>query len=357
MSDPLVVFALLFLAILVIVFLLVFVLGLRYEVVKQEERLVIYRFGQFARIAGPGHVFYASRIESIERRINVREENKKITIDGVFIHGVPFGYTFDLWLRNDPQAAEARSGRPLSELAQFDDRERFAQTKVAIKNALLESIGNVEQQYPLPPNAPFVAKLLPIFPGQPAFEALIKTLREKLENSLPEIGVLAAVGRPISVINISLDKQSVDGFNQGRAITLLREALPDLRSDQLLEMVAKVNGIDLNYQRLQLDRGADVDFSFEDEENGSRTRVRSYGAAHPNRQSQRSTRPAEHAVERENQKVEESISSVQSTEQSVTGPVTETAAESITIPQQVQVPLHKTTANDWQVLKRLPRQS
>ncbi|MFN8446410.1 MAG: hypothetical protein U0175_36805 [Caldilineaceae bacterium] len=357
--------ALLILAIVVLLFLAVLLFGLRYELVKQEERLVLYRFGRFSRIGGPGYVFYSTRFETIERRINVREENKKVSVDGLFINGIPFGYTFDIWMRNDPQAAAQQSGQPLAELAQFDDRERLAQTKVTIRNALLESLAQVEQEHPVSAKAPFVTKLLPIFPGQPAFNSLMDQVRQRLSQSLPEIGVLPAPGRPITVMYINLNQQIIDGFNQGRSITLLREALPDLKSDQLLEMVAKINGIDLNYQRVQLNRtrGAegDIDVFMDDPDTGLRTRVHDYQPAQSSvRSSDEYSSHAERHAEPANATSNQQESAGESTtksEQPSTSQTQPKPSDDSTQDHQVHVaiPVTRITASDWSVLKRLPR--
>ncbi|MCB0125476.1 MAG: hypothetical protein KDE58_24650, partial [Caldilineaceae bacterium] len=47
-------------------------LGMKFHVVPEEKRLVIYRLGKFQRIAGPGPVI-TWRFDTIERELNVRD--------------------------------------------------------------------------------------------------------------------------------------------------------------------------------------------------------------------------------------------------------------------------------------------
>jgi len=84
---------LLIVAVLVLVWLVFGLLGVRFQTVPEEERLVIYRLGRFNRIAGPGMVVYFRRFESIERTLSVREELIEQRVDGLAFNGLFLGYT------------------------------------------------------------------------------------------------------------------------------------------------------------------------------------------------------------------------------------------------------------------------
>lgn len=251
-----------------------FVVGLRLETVPQERRLVIYRRGIFNRFAGPGWIFWWRNFETIEREIFVREENKKLNIAGLFINGVPFGYSLELWMRYDPVAALGKRHPQLSELGQFNDRERNEQVKSALRDGLVASLAQVESEYQPKSGSPFFFKLLPILPGRPEFIKLLEYLQAELTRRLPDVGVLFNASRPITVLSINLDPQTLAGFNQARSITLLKEAMPELPDEQLLNMVGKINGINVGYMRMELEGNASAELRYRDQESGTELKIK-----------------------------------------------------------------------------------
>jgi hypothetical protein len=87
------------------VYLLILMIGFKFLVIPQEERAVIYRFGRFQRLVGPGIVML-TRLEREVQRINVRSEfGEYRTNTYYFINGVPFNYTVSFWRRYDLVAA------------------------------------------------------------------------------------------------------------------------------------------------------------------------------------------------------------------------------------------------------------
>ncbi len=260
--------------ILLFLLLLVFLLGIKMETVSQEKRLVIYRRGMFNRFAGPGWVFWSRYFETIEREIFVREENKKLNISGLFINGVPFGYSLELWMRYDPSRTLEKGDPRLAELAQFDDRERNEQVKSALRDGLIASLAQVELDFPPVKGNPFFFKLLPILPGRPEFVKLLEYLQAELTRRLPDVGALSNANRPITILGINLDPQTLAGFNQARSITLLKEAMPDLPDEQLLNMVGKINGINVGYMRMELEGNASAELRYRDPESGVELKIK-----------------------------------------------------------------------------------
>ena len=124
-----------FVAIVVLYFMLTGLLGMRFHVVPEEKRLVIYRLGKFQRVAGPG-VVITWGTDTIEREINARNEPHNLRVDNLFMKGVSFGYTLNMWLRTDLVGAAAGNRDRLRELVLFSDREREQQITVKLREAL-----------------------------------------------------------------------------------------------------------------------------------------------------------------------------------------------------------------------------
>ncbi len=250
------------------------------QVVQEEERLVVYRLGRFHRVAGPGVVVLQRMLDEVKRTFNVRDEPHNVRINGLFMNGVPFGYTLNFWYRFDLQAAADGNHERLAKLVQFSDEEREKQVATKVREALVAAGPVIEQKFK-PTGADFVSKLLPIIPGLPSFDAFMVEVRKHLRESLPLVGAILNEEHPLTVTNIHLGSDIIGSFSRGRVATMLRETFPNLPPELLLQAVSSIEGIDMPQQRVVFE-GVDqsntrLDFRPEEGEASARVRVQPTG--------------------------------------------------------------------------------
>lgn len=223
--------------------------------VPQEERVVLYRFGQFSRLAGPGLVTLAL-YEREKRRINFRSEYGEYrTNTFYFINGVPFNYTISFWRRYDLAAAAKGDKARLAELVQYSDDERRRHLVTKLHEALYASVQTIQQKYPVPDEASVAAKLLPILPGMPGCGELLALVKAELLRTLPSVGVIMDTQHPLSITNVHVTPEVIDSFGRGRSLAMLREQFPDLPPDLLLQAFSAIQGLDIHTERLYMNGG------------------------------------------------------------------------------------------------------
>lgn len=271
------------------------VLGLRVQVVSEEERLVIYRLGAFNRVAGPGPVLI-TRMDTVERTLHVRNQPHNVRVDHLFIKGVPFGYTLTFWYGLDLNKAANGKREHLARMAQFSNEEIDRQVANQVRAALVSSLPRIETEYQAA-GKEFFYNLLPIIPGLPEATKLLTYVREDLAKTLPAIGVTFDPDRPIIITGLHIGPDIAGSFSRGRVVQMLKEQFPGLSEEMLLQALASIEGIDFAHQRITLksegDAQAVVDFR-DDEEEGMQSRVKVYPQARGSRaaQPQPSANPA-----------------------------------------------------------------
>lgn len=246
------------------------------QIVPEEERLVVYRLGRFHRVAGPGPVVLQRSLDEVKRTFSVRDEPHNVRVMGLFMNGVPFGYTLNLWYRSDLKAAASEDRARLLNLVQFNNEERERQVATKVREALVTSAAKIEKEYK-PAGNNFVHKLLPIIPGLPEFEALLAEVRQQLRMTLPLVGAVLNETQPITVTNIHLGNDIVSSFSRGRIAALLSETFPNLPPELLLQAVSSIEGIDMPQQRVVFE-GVDqantrLDVRLDEEQASARIRV------------------------------------------------------------------------------------
>ena len=246
------------------------------QVVQEEERLVVYRLGRFHRVAGPGVVFLQRMLDEVKRTFNVRDEPHNVRVNGLFMNGVPFGYTLNFWYRFDLQAAANGNHERLAKLVQFSDEEREKQVATKVREALVAASPVIEQRFK-PTGNDFVSKLLPIIPGLPSFDAFMEEVRKHLRENLPLVGAILNEEHSLTVTNIHLGSDIIGSFSRGRVATMLRETFPNLPPELLLQAVSSIEGIDMPQQRVVFE-GVDqsntrLDFRAEEGQASARVRV------------------------------------------------------------------------------------
>jgi len=251
---------------IVIIYLLT---QIKVRIVPEEERWVIYRLGRVHRIVGPGPVMLVRSLDEVKRTVSARDEPHNVRVNGLFMNGVPFGYTLNLWYRFDLNDAAGTDRDLLVNLAQFSDEERKQQVATKVREALVASATVIERAYK-PPSSDFFHKLLPIIPGLPEFEALFAEVRQNLQHTLPLVGARLNEAHPITVTYIHLGNDIINSFSRGRVAGLLRETFPDLSPELLLQAVSSIEGIDMPQQRVVFEGGSQTTMDFQvGEENGA----------------------------------------------------------------------------------------
>lgn len=231
--------------------------GASFQIVKQEKRLVIYRLGVFRDVVGPGLVVLNRHLDTVEREINVRSEQKVYTVGTYFIHGTPFGYMLSFWRRVELKEAAGNNRVFLAHLAQYSDEEREDQVQEKLHEAFQKCVPIVEKEHKakLSRNPTFGELLLPILPGIPECDLLFSMVVKELQRTLPTIGVFPDMNQPVvlAIKSVNIGPEVMRGFSLGRSLTLLREQFPDLSEDLLLHAFSAINEIDMRMTRLYLE--------------------------------------------------------------------------------------------------------
>lgn len=238
------------------VYLLILMIGFKFLVIPQEERAVIYRFGRFQRLVGPGIVML-TRLEREVQRVNVRSEfGEYRTNTYYFINGVPFNYTVSFWRRYDLVAAARGNMARLAELVQYTDDERRQHLVTKLHEAMFACVQTIQKKYAAPDTAAVAAKLLPILPGMPGCNELLALVKAELQRTLPTVGVIMDTLHPLAITNVHVTPEVIDSFGRGRSLAMLREQLPDVSPEVLLQAFSAIEGLDMHTVRLYMNGGA-----------------------------------------------------------------------------------------------------
>lgn len=233
--------------------------------VPQEERVVLYRFGQFSRVAGPGLVQLLG-YEREKQRINFRSEfGEYRTNTYYFINGIPFNYTVSFWRRYDLVTAANGNTARLAELVQYTDDERRQHLVTKLHEAMFACVQVIQKKYAAPDTAPVAAKLLPILPGMPGCNELLALVKAELQRTLSTVGVIMDTLHPLAITNVHVTPEVIDSFGRGRSLAMLREQLPDVSPEVLLQAFSAIEGLDMHTVRLYMNNGAVREIKMEGE--------------------------------------------------------------------------------------------
>lgn len=245
----------------------VYLLPWQMQIVPEEERLVIYRLGRFNRIAGPGMV-YISKLETVHHKIDARDRPRNVRVDNLFMRGIPFGYTLNLWYRIDPVTTANDNKEQLSQLAHFDDKERDKLVGTKVREALVLSTTQIGNEYK-PAGEAYFYNLLPIIPGLPDNDRLLALTRDKLAETLPTVGAILNLAHPITIAGLNLSNDLAQSFSRDRIATLLHEQFPNLSEEVRLEAVGAITGIDMGRTRISVENSGNASVAI-DEQGGTR---------------------------------------------------------------------------------------
>lgn len=272
-------------AIAVSALLMIWGLQIKAYTVPQEERLIIYRWGRFHRVAGPGLVWVIQgfEYEKVMRTIHVRDQDRNFTIPGLFSFDIPFGYTLNLWFRYDPVAAAGGDGELLLELAQHDD-DRYAQIGVKLREALVRAIMTVQKEtaaqwkekqkeesgestvtlqrqsastQDVESEMSILEKLMLIVPGVSSCERILDLVEAELAQVLPSIGVLLNRHHRITVTRLDIADDLVGAFSRDRIAKLMRGTYKSFSDAELARGVAMIEGL-MESVAIEGDHSSDV---------------------------------------------------------------------------------------------------
>ncbi len=226
------------------------------RVVSQEERLVIYRFGKFNRVVGPGIVRIYPKLDEVKKSYEVREHPIKMTIPGIFAFSVPNTFTLNLWVRTDPVEASQGDRSMLARLVQIQEFERREQIEVKIREALVEQVRELQQRFPLPDYATTFDGVVALAPGSTRYNALLRGTTRRLSRSLPSIGVILSSNYPITLTGRVIPDEIIKALEQKRGIdisggtliqyaTQLKTSFPDTPDSVIAQIVGSIPGVDM----------------------------------------------------------------------------------------------------------------
>lgn len=300
----------------VIALLILRISGLRLEIVSQGKQLIIYRLGLFKRIAGPGPVMLRS-LEEVEQTIDVRNRPHRIPVNGLFLKGIPFGYTLEIWYRTALEESANGDAERLSQLIEFSDSERQQMVNTRVFEAMTKSAAQVEQEYQ-PPGNEFFYNLLPIIPGYPDNTKMMALAKQRLADAFASVGLQLDWTRDLIICGLSINDQVAAGLGRGQIVQLLREQFPHLSEEVLLQAMSSIDRIRAPYTRIAIENDGKAAVDIRTNETGRvDTRVRSQGQ------------------------------SGQVNEQAV-------ASAAVAAEQEVSRSEEQVTVDDWDVLKQVP---
>lgn len=213
------------------------------EIVPEEERLVIYRFGKFSRIAGPGPVWIQRSVDRIERRLKVRNEPHFLKFNGLYAYDIPLGYTLSLWYRLDPQAAANGDKQMLRQLAQFESEEAEENIRIRIHDLFIRHIAEFLERHTLPNKPTVLDKLIPFCPGQPACDEILNKIRRELPEVLRSFGAVWNPNQPIAIKDFHLAPNIVQLLDRDRVMQNLLQRIPHGDPDLLTQATIAIEGI------------------------------------------------------------------------------------------------------------------
>ncbi|MCB0082096.1 MAG: hypothetical protein KDE47_14240 [Caldilineaceae bacterium] len=246
-------------------------LQIKRYMVPQEERLVIYRWGHFHRIAGPGPVWVIQNFdyEQVMRTIHVREQDRNFVVPGLFSFDIPFGYTLNLWYRYDPVAAAQGDDELLLELAQHSD-DRYTQIGVKLREALVHAIMTVQKEtrelwqqkqsekpsestvtlqtdstsiQDVEREMSIIDKLMMVVPGMLSCARILDLVEIELAHVLPSIGVILNRQHRITVTRLDIAEDLIGSFSRDRIAKLLRGTYQTFSDTELARGVAMIEGL------------------------------------------------------------------------------------------------------------------
>ncbi len=264
--------------IFLLVILVVVVIGLIRATtrgVPAEKRWVIYRFGRFDRVVGPGPVPVFPWLDQVEGEFEVRDRPMEVLIPGIFAFGAPNDLTLHFWCRFDPAKAIGKDREKLAPLVRLSDSERRQQVEVKLRESLVRQAAELQKQKPLPGTPTLLDGVAALAPGSERMNDLLQNLVPDLAQNLLLIGFVLNTTQPIALTKRSVGEDIIKAIKRkyGRDIDSqwltryaddLRQKFPDISGTMLAQVLSAIEGVDAGQvHRLLLDQDKNPEIEFE----------------------------------------------------------------------------------------------
>lgn len=283
---------------LFVVWIISKIVGADVKTIEQGKQVVIQRLGIFHKLAGPGLVVI-NRADKIAHEIDVRNRPRRVPVNGLFMNGIPFGYTLDIWYRTALEECAKGDKKRLAELSEFSDREREQLVATRVYDAMVKSATLIEKNYK--PTEPQVFyKLLPVVPGHPENIKMMQHAKDLLVKTLPAIGVKLNTDEEIVIMGLNISTKLTDNFDRDRTIKMLKEQFPTLSEKILLQALSAIDEIKLPYGRVAIEGDEDDRVSVDvrlDEDHKPDVRFRKYAGGKTGKSSAAADEPDETQAE------------------------------------------------------------
>lgn len=330
----------------------------KFTILPEYEQVIIHRLGRFHKLAGPGLVRYSRWLDTLERRIDVRDKKQSISLNGLFTYDIPFAFKLDIWMRYAPKEIAATDHEFLTRLAHIAENEQMSNVRTEVKRAVQQSLAKIQGRYPLPQNPGVIDRLLPIIPGAQICNEMLDLLKEHLSELLPQVGFVLSSNYDLTIFDISLGQDIIDIFNRGRLAKSLRDDIPTINDEMIFEFLGKVRGLDINVKHVIVDNPDGAEMRIRDEDRDVEIR--------PSRTRQRASAPPpigpppweRHANGNKDEQKDSAAAS------GVSKPASDGSSDSSNNQQKTEssqnpgIPIPvPVTDDDWRVMKAVPHSS
>ncbi len=186
-----------------------------FRTVPEGEQVVVYQFGRFNRIAGPGLVKLAPKLDRVHHSLDIRERqcqaSIKVTTNGVPLElGLHYRARLDiLWCTSD-RDEQAR-------LVSLDDWQREQQRDDSAYHVVLQAVKAYERGHPVSLDMHPLLRLAHIFPGTDAYAEVLAAIRENLTAELRKLGYRVNLDAPLYLTIERLPERLGDALDRDRA--------------------------------------------------------------------------------------------------------------------------------------------
>jgi len=232
---------------------LMMLLRIQHVIVPENERVVIFRFGRFQKVCGPGRVMFMRGVDEIKQTIDILDRPCEYHVPYIFLNGVPLSLTISMWSRYDPVEAAGIGQirkRLLREMVQYTDDDRREQSQLLLREAVMRRAAEFNRQNPTVMKDSFFVKLMPVLPGQPATRQLLDRVRLDVLSAFRRLGIIINTQQPIMIRRLGLSDSVTIGMDWRRLTESLRESFPNMNDDTLAQIIGSIEGLDpLTIQR------------------------------------------------------------------------------------------------------------
>lgn len=258
---------------LIVGFLFFKLAGLHLEIVPQGKQLIIHQLGLFKRLAGPGPVLLRS-METVEQTIDVRNQPHRIPVGGLFLNGIPFSYTLEIWYRTALEELANGDVAQLARWVEFSEAERQQMARTKVFEAVSKSVAHMQENHKAD-GPEFFYNILPIVPGLSANVKMMNQAKARLADSLAAIGIQLDPKEDLIITGLTINDKVAAGLGRGQIVQLLRESFPSLSEDVLLEAMASIDKIKLPHSRITIQSDGETSVDIRTDEDGqAEARVR-----------------------------------------------------------------------------------